>query len=122
MHLDLSVLQPKSTFATIRWLAVNTEGEALHLELAKLRVTHYLGVQLRDLRLLDPQLATSYPSAILARERAIVVNLEFIKCIIAMGGFWLPSTKRLPTTRQDPLLLHFGPDLSHSVLLGSYCC
>ena len=38
-------------------------------------------------RLLDPQLATSYPSAILARERAIVVNLEFIKCIIAMGGW-----------------------------------
>lgn len=37
-------------------------------------------------RLLDPQLATSYPSAILARERAIVVNLEFIKCIISMGG------------------------------------
>ena len=36
--------------------------------------------------LLDPQLATSYPSAILARERAIVVNLEFIKCIIGMGG------------------------------------
>jgi hypothetical protein len=36
-------------------------------------------------RLLDPQLATSYPSAILARERAIVVNLEFIKCIISLG-------------------------------------
>ena len=39
-------------------------------------------LQLRDLRLLDPQLATSYPSAILARERALVVNLEYIKCII----------------------------------------
>lgn len=36
--------------------------------------------------LLDPQLSTSYPSAILARERAIVVNLEFVKAIIAMGG------------------------------------
>jgi hypothetical protein len=36
-------------------------------------------------RLMDPQLATSYPSAIMARERAIVVNLEFIKCIVAMG-------------------------------------
>ena len=41
-------------------------------------------------RLLDPQLATSYPSAILARERAIVVNLEFIKCIIAMGAWRRP--------------------------------
>ncbi|KAI3437682.1 hypothetical protein D9Q98_000131 [Chlorella vulgaris] len=86
-----NLAKPKSTFATIRWLAVNTEGEALHLELAKLRVTHYLGVQLRDLRLLDPQLATSYPSAILARERAIVVNLEFIKCIIAMDNIYITN-------------------------------
>lgn len=39
-------------------------------------------VQLRDLRLLDPQLAMSYPSAILCREKALVVNLEHIKCII----------------------------------------
>jgi magnesium transporter len=39
-------------------------------------------VQLRDLRLLDPQLALSYPSAILCREKALVVNLEHIKCII----------------------------------------
>ena len=39
-------------------------------------------MQLRDLRLLDPVLATSYPSAILARDSALVLNLEFIKCII----------------------------------------
>ena len=43
-------------------------------------------------RLLDPQLSTSYPSAILARERAIVINLEFIKAIIAMGA-WLPGCR-----------------------------
>ena len=42
----------------------------------------HLLLQLRDLRLLDPQLATSYPSAILARDSALVVNLEFIKCIV----------------------------------------
>lgn len=33
-----------------KWLSVNMNGEASLLELAKLRVTHYLGVQLRDLR------------------------------------------------------------------------
>jgi magnesium transporter len=38
-------------------------------------------VQIRDLRLLDAQPASS-PPAILCREQAIVVNLEFIKCII----------------------------------------
>lgn len=39
--------------------------------------------QLRDLRLLDPQLSTSYPSAILARDDALVLNLEFIKVSIS---------------------------------------
>ena len=48
----------------------------------KSALTHELGIQLRDLRLLDPQLAHSYPSAILCREKALVVNLEHIKCII----------------------------------------
>jgi hypothetical protein len=38
-----------------------------------------VNMQLRDLRLLDPQLSTSYPSAILARDDALVLNLEFIK-------------------------------------------
>lgn len=46
---------------------------------------HDLGpLQLRDLRLLDPQLATSYPSAILARDRALVLNLEFIKAVVTI--------------------------------------
>lgn len=40
--------------------------------------------QLRDLRLLDPQLSTSYPSAILARDSALVLNLEFIKVMISV--------------------------------------
>ena len=33
---------------------------------------------------MDPQLAMSYPSAILCREKALVVNLEHIKCIITI--------------------------------------
>ncbi len=47
-----AALQPKKELqsAVRKWLAVNADGEAIHLELAKLRVTHYLGVQLRDLR------------------------------------------------------------------------
>lgn len=48
----------------------------------KHEITQQLGVQLRDLRLLDPQLHASYPSALLCRDKALVVNLEHIKCII----------------------------------------
>lgn len=39
-------------------------------------VTHELGIQIRDLRLLDPLMTSTYPSAILCREKALVVNLE----------------------------------------------
>ena len=49
-------------------------GESQLLPMGKLAITQQMGVQLRDLRLLDPQLATSYPSAILCRERALVVS------------------------------------------------
>jgi magnesium transporter len=41
----------------------------------------------RDLRLLDPVL--SYPSIILGRERAIVVNLDHIKMIITAQELFL---------------------------------
>ncbi|KAL4428792.1 hypothetical protein ABPG77_005230 [Micractinium sp. CCAP 211/92] len=100
-----AALPAKSKALAVRkWLAVNADGELRHLELAKLRVTHYLGVQLRDLRLLDPQLATSYPSAILARERAIVVNLEFIKCIISMDYVYI-------TNLEDPSTQSFVEEL-----------
>ena len=46
---------------------------------------HHLGwacLQVRDLRILDPAMSTSYPSAILCRDKALLVNLEHIKCII----------------------------------------
>lgn len=52
------------------------------LQADKLSITQQLGIQVRDLRLLDPAMATSYPSAILCREKALLVNMEHIKCII----------------------------------------
>ena len=39
-------------------------------------MTHELGIQIRDLRLLDPLMTSTYPSAILCRDKALVVNLE----------------------------------------------
>lgn len=44
-----------------------------------LQVAIKLGVQPRDLRLLDPAMASVSPPAILDRERAIVVNMGPIK-------------------------------------------
>jgi hypothetical protein len=101
---------PKRT-AVQQWLAVSPQGRASLLELAKLRVTQQLGVQLRDLRLVDPQLAASYPSAILARERALVLNLEFIKCIVTLDAVYL-------TSLDDPLTLRFVAALQRRLTSG----
>lgn len=42
-------------------------------------------------RLLDPILVTSYPSAILCRERALVVNLEYVKMIIGLEKCYITN-------------------------------
>lgn len=52
---------------------------------SRLRANTALGLQPRDLRLLDA-LPSSSPPALLVRDKAIVINLEFLKCIITTGG------------------------------------
>lgn len=50
------------------------------LQAGKSELTESLGVHSRDLRVLDAQRNnSSYPSCILCREKALVVNLEFIQ-------------------------------------------
>lgn len=41
-------------------------------------MTHELGIQIRDLRLLDPLMTSSYPSCLLCRDKALIVNLEYV--------------------------------------------
>ncbi|CAI5957751.1 unnamed protein product, partial [Closterium sp. NIES-65] len=50
------------------------------IEADKYAIMRRCAIPARDLRILDPLL--SYPSTLLGREQAIVVNLEHIKCII----------------------------------------
>lgn len=45
-------------------------------------LTAQLNLHTRDLRVLDPMLTQMNPCAILCRERAILVNLEHVKCIV----------------------------------------
>ena len=61
------------------------------MTLTKSDLTQTLGIQLRDLRLLDPLLVTSYPSAILCRERSLVVNLEYIKMIVGLERCYITN-------------------------------
>lgn len=94
-----------------KWLSLTPDGNAASLELSKIKVTQQLGIPLRDLRILDPLLATSYPSALLAREKAIVVNLEFIKMIVGMNTCYV-------TNLDDPNAADFVEHLQHRLKYG----
>ncbi|KAL1196261.1 Magnesium transporter MRS2-7 [Cardamine amara subsp. amara] len=62
------------------WISIDATGKKTVLDVDKYVVMHRVQIHARDLRILDPNLF--YPSAILGRERAIVLNLEHIKAII----------------------------------------
>lgn len=62
------------------WIKIDQSGNSKILELDKATVMRHCALPARDLRLLDPLFI--YPSTILGREKAIVVSLELIRCII----------------------------------------
>lgn len=65
------------------WILVNNKGQSSILDLDKYAIMKRVSIHARDLRILDPLL--SYPSAILGREKAIVLNLEvnfFFYCFL----------------------------------------
>ncbi|XP_058212047.1 magnesium transporter MRS2-I-like [Rhododendron vialii] len=62
------------------WILMDAAGEDTVLDVDKYAIMHRVQIHARDLRILDPLL--SYPSTILGREKAIVLNLEHIKAII----------------------------------------
>ncbi|PON79685.1 Magnesium transporter [Parasponia andersonii] len=62
------------------WIKINQNGNSEILELDKAFIMRHCSLPARDLRLLDPLFI--YPSTILGREKAIVVSLEQIRCII----------------------------------------
>lgn len=85
-NLDQEVaLVDKKKRASKTWLLLDTYGNTISLEVDKYAIMQRAGIHARDLRILDPLLF--YPSAILGRERAIVLNLEvrifillYLKC------------------------------------------
>lgn len=72
------------------WIRVDQQGNAKVLELDKATIMRHCSLPSRDLRLLDPLFI--YPSTILGREKAIVVNLEQIRCIITAEEVFLMNS------------------------------
>ncbi|CAL5433441.1 unnamed protein product [Camellia sinensis] len=96
-------LQAKRKGSGVRtWFVVSKLGNSRIEELGKQAIILRRGVQAHDLRVFEPEL--SNPSAILRRERAIVVNLEHIKAIITANEVLVPNPK-------DPFMGSFVCDL-----------
>eukprot|EP00250_Pteridium_aquilinum_P032993 c5071_g1_i1 orf=135-431(+) len=70
-----------------QWMHLDARGESMVVEVEKHTIIRHFHIHARDLRILDPLL--SYPSAILGREHAIVLNLEHIKAIITAEEVFL---------------------------------
>ncbi|OAY28043.1 magnesium transporter MRS2-I isoform X2 [Manihot esculenta] len=70
----------KKTQPARSWILIDASGQSTTLDADKHAIMHRVQIHARDLRILDPLL--SYPSTILGREGAIVLNLEHIKAII----------------------------------------
>ncbi|PIN14178.1 Magnesium transporters: CorA family [Handroanthus impetiginosus] len=90
-----------------QWLLLYSTGQAQVVEAGKHAIMRRTGLPARDLRILDPLL--SYPSTVLGRERAIVINLEHIKAIITAQEVLLLNSK-------DPSVIPFVDELRRRIL------
>ncbi|KAL8121831.1 magnesium transporter MRS2-2-like [Apium graveolens] len=105
------------------WILLDSSGQDTILDVDKYAIMHRVHIHARDLRILDPLL--SYPSTILGRENAIVVNLEHIKAIITAEEVLLrdPSDDNvIPVVeelrRRLPLLNNYREDNGEGKELG----
>lgn len=71
----------RKTSSSRSWILLNSTGHDSILDFDKHAIMHRVQIDARDLRILDPLL--SYPSTILGRENAIVLNLEVLAYKIA---------------------------------------
>ncbi|OMO74031.1 Magnesium transporter MRS2/LPE10 [Corchorus olitorius] len=84
------------------WIRIDSSGNSQVIEIDKLSIIARCGISTRDLRILDPLFV--YPTTILGREKAIVANLEKIRCIITADEVLLLNSL-------DRNVLHFVMEL-----------
>ena len=93
---------------TRSWIRVEAATASVQtLEIDKATMMRRCDLPARDLRLLDPLFV--YPSTVLGRERAIVVNLEQIRCVITADEVLLLNSL-------DSYVLQYAAELQRRLL------
>ncbi|KAK4258863.1 hypothetical protein QN277_005263 [Acacia crassicarpa] len=105
--ISVGVIHRKKGFGIRAWLLIDATGQTQVVEAGKHAIMRRSGLPARDLRILDPLL--SYPSTVLGRERAIVINLEHIKAIITAHEVLLLNSR-------DPSVTPFVEVLQRRIL------
>ncbi|KAK9843507.1 hypothetical protein WJX81_006572 [Elliptochloris bilobata] len=92
---DVAALQPLGNTlgpGTRReWLHIDANGSPTYLQVDKHRLVSELGINYRDVRILDPMVPTPSPSTIFIRDKAILVNLESLRMIVCHDKVFLLS-------------------------------
>ncbi|ESQ31423.1 hypothetical protein EUTSA_v10004289mg [Eutrema salsugineum] len=107
-------VKKKTPQSSRNWVRIDATGQSETLDVDKYAIMHRVQIHARDLRILDPNL--SYPSTILGRERAIVLNLEHIKAIITSEEVLLrdPSDENvIPVVEELQRRLPVGNEAHH---------
>lgn len=73
------------------WLRLDASGDITWLQLDKHGIAARCGVPLRDLRVLEPGLTTSFSTTLLCRERTMVINLEQVKMLVSHKEALIPN-------------------------------
>lgn len=72
--VDTQASLKKKASVSRSWILIDPNGQSRILDLDKYAIMQRVPINARDIRILEPML--SYPSTILGREKAIVLNLE----------------------------------------------
>ncbi|KAJ0093590.1 hypothetical protein Patl1_25236 [Pistacia atlantica] len=89
---EAAVPAKKKTQSSRIWILLDCTGQSTVLDVDKYDIMRRCQIHSRDLRILDPLL--SYPSTIIGREKAIVLNLESLHL---NSELWKPRTTELET-------------------------
>lgn len=74
---------------------IDAYGRAMMIEFHKHRIVRDLNVRYRDAMMLDPSIPTPFPSSILIRDRAMIVNIEAVRMIICANQCYLLSVPKV---------------------------